>query len=42
MAASPRQTLNPISIRKEFNLNSSDIQSDVVAQYFNVLNHISN
>ena len=41
VAASPGQTLNPISIRKEFNLNSSDIQSDVVAQYFNVLNHIS-
>ena len=30
--------MDPISIRKEFNLNSSDIQSDALAQYFNVLN----
>ena len=30
--------MDPISIMKEFNLNSSDIQSDAVAQYFNVLN----
>ena len=29
-----------ISIRKEFNLNSSEVQSDVVNQYFNMLNPI--